>query len=127
VLRALVQVGNEAALALALVLGVLLVALTGDERSRDDASATRGSAGANVLRVDKTGWETDFSKHSVPLSGFQSGGPPRDGIPPVDEPRQTSLANAERWLSDREPVRPCAAGRVTSGTAGASTTGRSLR
>jgi Protein of unknown function (DUF3179) len=89
----------------ALVLGVLIVVLTGDdERSRDDASATRGAAGANVLRVDRTGWETDFSKHSVPLSEFQSGGPPRDGIPPVDKPRPTSLAEAERWLSDREPV-----------------------
>jgi hypothetical protein len=93
-----------------LVLVLVIVALTGDdERSRDGASVGEG-ASRDALQVDKTGWKTDFSEHSVPLSEFQSGGPPRDGIPPVDEPRPTSQADAERWLSDREPVLAVAVG-----------------
>src|SRR5688572_27142001 len=39
------------------------------------------------LHVSTSGWKTDFSKHSVPLSEISSGGPPRDGIPPIDQPR----------------------------------------
>jgi uncharacterized protein DUF3179 len=89
---------------LALVVILVIVAAAGDnEPSRQDAPA-RDGAGSEALQIDTSGWETDFSKHSVPLSEFQSGGPPRDGIPPIDEPKPTSQADAEEWLSEREPV-----------------------
>ncbi len=95
----------------ALALTVLVVAACDDdEPARPDGSG-RGGAPTDVLRIDKSGWETDFAKHSVPLSEFQSGGPPRDGIPPVDEPRPTSQADADEWLFDREPVLAVAAGK----------------
>ncbi len=64
----------------------------------------RPEATSDVLSIDKSGWATDFSKRSVPLTEFQSGGPPRDGIPPVDEPTPISQAGAEKWLTEREPV-----------------------
>jgi hypothetical protein len=38
------------------------------------------------------------------LDEFLSGGPPRDGIPPIDFPAFESLESADGWLSDREPV-----------------------
>jgi hypothetical protein len=89
---------------LALIVGLVVVAVASDdEPSRQNAPAG-GGAGSEPLSFDQSGWETDFSKHSVPLSEFQSGGPPRDGIPPVDEPKPTSQADAEEWLSEREPV-----------------------
>ena len=47
---------------------------------------------------------TDFSKHSVPYSEILSGGPPRDGIPPIDRPQFVSVSEAQEWLSEREPV-----------------------
>ena len=49
-------------------------------------------------------WRTDFSRRSVPLSEIVSGGPPRDGIPPIDHPRFESAGQADRWLDDRHPV-----------------------
>ncbi|HEV2122736.1 MAG TPA: DUF3179 domain-containing (seleno)protein, partial [Chloroflexota bacterium] len=49
-------------------------------------------------------WKTNFSKHSVPLEEIVSGGPPRDGIPPIDRPRFESVRAANRWLKDRDPV-----------------------
>jgi Protein of unknown function (DUF3179) len=82
-----------------LVLVAALAAGCGGAGAGDGASA-----GSDKLRVDRSGWETDFSRHSVSLSEFQSGGPPRDGIPPIDEPKPTSQRAAEEWLSDREPV-----------------------
>jgi Protein of unknown function (DUF3179) len=56
------------------------------------------------VSLDPAGWRTDFSRHSVPLSQFRSGGPPRDGIPPVDHPGYVSRREADAWLSAREPV-----------------------
>ncbi|MGH3034081.1 MAG: DUF3179 domain-containing protein [Gaiellaceae bacterium] len=50
------------------------------------------------------GWDTDFSKHTVPLSEFHSGGPGKDGIPAIYEPMFVSVEEAGEWLADREPV-----------------------
>jgi hypothetical protein len=50
------------------------------------------------------GWRTDFSRQAVPLSQFVDGGPPRDGIPPIDRPRPVTLAAGDGFLSPREPV-----------------------
>ena len=50
------------------------------------------------------GWTTDFSLHSVDFTEISSGGVPRDGIPPLDEPQFTTPALANDWLDDREPV-----------------------
>lgn len=52
---------------------------------------------------DSASWDTDFSKTLVPLDEFQSGGPPRDGIPPIDIPSFTPASEVD-WLGGREPV-----------------------
>ena len=49
-------------------------------------------------------WRTDFTKHTVPLEEIVSGGPPKDGIPAIDEPRFQSVPAADRWLEPDEPV-----------------------
>ncbi len=49
-------------------------------------------------------WRTDFSKHIVPLNEIVSGGPPKDGIPPIDNPKFVSVRDADAWLDDDEPV-----------------------
>jgi len=49
------------------------------------------------------GWQTDFCTAAVPLSEIRSGGPPRDGIPPLDDPT-FEAASAVDWLRDEEPV-----------------------
>jgi hypothetical protein len=48
--------------------------------------------------------QLDDVEHSVPLSDIISGGPPPDGIPPIDEPAYETIAQADEWLEDREPV-----------------------
>ena len=47
---------------------------------------------------------TDFSKRSVSLSEIFSGGVPRDGIPPLDDPTFVSVSDADEWLGPKEPV-----------------------
>jgi len=47
---------------------------------------------------------TDFTRHSVPYSEILSGGPPKDGIPAIDEPRFVGVGEADAWIEPREPV-----------------------
>ena len=49
-------------------------------------------------------FSTDFSRHTVPYSEILSGGPPKDGIPAVDDPQIVTVEAADAWLGEREPV-----------------------
>lgn len=51
------------------------------------------------------GWpDTDFGRSLIDLGEIRSGGPPKDGIPAIDQPRFDTIAEAEKWLDPREPV-----------------------
>jgi len=52
----------------------------------------------------KSQFSTDFSKHSVPYSEILSGGPPKDGIPAIDDPQLVRIEEADEWLEPQEPV-----------------------
>jgi len=47
---------------------------------------------------------TDFSKHTIPYSDILSGGPPKDGIPAIDNPIFINVDEADQFLEDIEPV-----------------------
>jgi len=49
-------------------------------------------------------FSTDFGKHTAPYSQILSGGPPKDGIPAIDEPRSVTVDKADEWLEAEEPV-----------------------
>jgi len=55
-----------------------------------------------AFRTD--GWKTNFCLHSVDYNDIFSGGPPRDGIPPLDSPRFEPVTSADQWIEDLEPV-----------------------
>jgi hypothetical protein len=61
------------------------------------------SSWAQEQRWQAEGWRTDFSIKSVNFAEILSGGPPKDGIPPIDDPKFISVAD-EADLSDRDPV-----------------------
>jgi hypothetical protein len=56
------------------------------------------------LAFSTRGWKTDFARTAIPLSEIQSAGPPRDGIPPIDDPKFVSPSEAAAWLKNQEPV-----------------------
>lgn len=52
----------------------------------------------------KSEWpRTDFSRHSVDFAEIMSGGPPKDGIPAIDNP-QFGSARQAKTLAPQEPV-----------------------
>lgn len=62
-----------------------------------------GTASANPERWRAEGWKTDFSKTTVDLGEVMSGGPPRDGIPSIDNPIFRTAAEADQYANN-EPV-----------------------
>ncbi|MFD0915734.1 DUF3179 domain-containing protein [Pseudahrensia aquimaris] len=56
-----------------------------------------------VNRWKLEGWKTDFTKRRVDLSEIMSGGPPKDGIPPLDDPQFVDVSEAAN-LQPNEPV-----------------------
>ena len=70
----------------------------GQERDPDYETALR------VAGISTRRWLTDFTLHTVPYSEIRSGGPGRDGIPPIDSPKFATFEEAGEWLRDDEPV-----------------------
>jgi len=46
---------------------------------------------------------TDGVKHSIPLNEILSGGPAKDGIPSIDNPKFVDTKEADTYLSDEDP------------------------
>jgi Protein of unknown function (DUF3179) len=57
-------------------------------------------------------FSTDFNKTIISYDDVLSGGPPKDGIPPIDQPTFVSVEEADAWLADVEPVVLVEAGNV---------------
>jgi len=72
--------------------------------SRGDTAVSAPATAAKIQAWRAQGWSTDFGRHPVTLSQFQDGGPPRDGIPPIDHPKPVPLAVGDGFLTAREPV-----------------------
>jgi len=56
-----------------------------------------------ATRTTKEIMITDGVKHSIPLDEILSGGPPKDGIPSIDNPKFVSIEEANSFLSDTDP------------------------
>jgi hypothetical protein len=57
-----------------------------------------------ISSFSTSGWSTDFTRHTVPYEEIQRGGPPKDGIPAIDEPLFVSQREADSFLDPAEPV-----------------------
>ncbi len=67
------------------------VLFTTDDRSDRLASLTRS-------------WNTNWNRRIISTDELLSGGPPRDGIPSIDDPQFVTPEEAEAWLAGNEPV-----------------------
>ena len=59
--------------------------------------------GRGIFGTSTSGWKTDFDNAAIDMSEVLSGGVPRDGIPPIDDP-QFEAAALVRDLSPQSPV-----------------------
>jgi hypothetical protein len=107
-----IRMRRSSSVAAALTLLALLTgacgALGGEGPSGGSRPADRSPAALGPEDEPPEGAEaefaTDFAKHSVPYSDILSGGPPKDGIPAIDDPRFVGVEAADSWLEPKEPV-----------------------
>ena len=58
-----------------------------------------------VAQSFKSAWpNTEFSLTSIDIKEIMSGGPPKDGIPPIDNPNFDTVEKATTWIAPLEPV-----------------------
>ena len=55
-------------------------------------------------RLLRAQWDTDFTRTTISFDEIMTGGPPKDGIPSIDDPQFESITDADLWLDDLEPV-----------------------
>ena len=84
-----------------LFLTVLLLMLVPLTTAQDDETCLDGLA----LRFRLSYWpDTDFCQTSIDLETVLSGGPPPNGIPPINDPVYESVESAGEWLAGQSPV-----------------------
>ncbi len=91
----------------AATLALAALALAACGASSDQSSEDGGGEAVDVdatLPGASAEFSTDFATASVPLDEFQSGGPPKDGIPAIDDPKFISQQEADSFLEPNEPV-----------------------
>ena len=71
-----------------------------DQENSNEVNETNNS---QDLSSDRPVQITDGVKHTVPLSEIRGGGPAKDGIPSIDDPKFVSIKDAERFVDDTEP------------------------
>ncbi len=80
---------------------------TGSSSGAPDSSAPVPSAGDRELIEGGIspvrGFSTDFSRSIVPEGEILSGGPPKDGIPAIDDPSFVPVDSVD-WIGASEPV-----------------------
>jgi hypothetical protein len=81
-----------------------LVSADGPEEIETAITVNPTQSSPDELRVFQGEFSTDFSIHSVSFSEILSGGPPKDGIPAIDDPHFISVEEADDWLRSQEPV-----------------------
>jgi Protein of unknown function (DUF3179) len=107
---------KKLAIFLGLAVAVLLVAC-GQVATPKATSPTVGAAkvsptgGVIEKAAERPYWAADFWKtnwgkrlSTIELTDFVSGGPGRDGIPPLDTPKFVAQPEANAWVKDNEPV-----------------------
>ncbi|MEN8237826.1 MAG: DUF3179 domain-containing protein [Actinomycetota bacterium] len=111
--------------ALALIAAACSSAGADDDSADDDSAGTQETTAATTSpdttldsasgSSDATGLPTGASALSdrfndafpdpiIDPGSILSGGPPPDGIPPIDDPQFISVQDADEWLNDPEPV-----------------------
>lgn len=106
------MINQRTIIAIVVILGAVALIVFGRSLFRNDFVLPKGGeTKKETVTVDngnqtfstKEIMITDGVKHSVPLDEILGGGPPKDGIPSIDNPKFVSLADASKFLNDSEP------------------------
>ena len=87
-----------------LAVGALIAAACGVASGDRSREPTISPEEAFEVRYAGAWPDTDFAKHAVEANELLSGGPGKDGIPAIDEPKFVPIDDEDGYLLDEEPV-----------------------
>ena len=90
-----------AGLGVAVLVGITAVSFLSDEPTPEPTTATSDTL--SLSSEEFTLMETDGVKHLIPLSEIRGGGPPKDGIPSIDNPVFAEVSDSD-FVSDSDTV-----------------------
>jgi hypothetical protein len=82
-------------------LATLFVVFQGELVSKNSAATSKESDNVDSFELVLT--ETDGVKHLIPLDKIRGGGPPKDGIPSIDNPIFVGV-DESRFMSDSDTI-----------------------
>ncbi|AJM92225.1 DUF3179 domain-containing protein [Nitrosopumilus piranensis] len=85
-------------IAVAIAVGVLVISF--DDNS---VKVTPSTTNSEIQGTELTVMETDGVKHLIPLEKIKGGGPPKDGIPSIDNPVFATVSDSQ-FMSDSDTV-----------------------
>jgi Protein of unknown function (DUF3179) len=87
------------------IIGILSLILIITAMNANSMSIANSITNTGSISKASTAEEKEEKKNNVvPLDQIVSGGPPPDGIPSIDEPKFTSIQEADKYLEDSELV-----------------------
>ena len=86
------------AIAIVAAIGILFISFQGETSSQPINIET-----ADIDSTEINIHETNGVKHIIPLDKIKGGGPPKDGIPSIDNPKFTDVQNSD-FMSDSDTV-----------------------
>ena len=89
--------------ALIIVSGIVFSALILFPMSENTSSSIPLESNIDLKSEETTILETNGIKHIIPLDKIKGGGPPKDGIPSIDNPKFADVSNAN-FMSDSDTV-----------------------
>lgn len=92
-------------IAFAIIALILLAVIAGRQLTTPKVKLPKGQTTTESITRETTRkvFVTDNTRHTIPLNEIIGGGPPKDGIPSIDDPKFVSVKNAESFLADAEP------------------------
>jgi hypothetical protein len=89
------------------ILGIIVVAavaiLPGDSTPQASIVSDPSNVNSESLQSTMTVFETNGMKHIIPLDKIKGGGPPKDGIPSIDDPKFAEIQGSQ-FVSDSDIV-----------------------
>ena len=85
------------------VITIFSISFFSDSNNIFDSTPATSSSGIIPEPISMTIMETNGVKHSIPLDKIKGGGPPKDGIPSIDNPMFAEIQNSH-FMSDSDTV-----------------------
>ncbi|MHC4474922.1 MAG: DUF3179 domain-containing protein [Planctomycetota bacterium] len=86
------------------ILSVVTIALALSATGADERRVSGEGYHRRPRQARLPGWNTNTAKRLIELYELEAGGPGKDGIPAIDNPRFTETHKARMWLRPAEPV-----------------------